>query len=225
MLEPGFAFAGRVVSLIGDQRITALSRVPTVFGVLLSLRGLEEREFPELCTLTNAGAPMPEPMIQSLRLTFPNARFYSMYGQTEAQRIRYLPPDQLEQRLTSVGVPIPGTEAWIEDADGNVPVPGAVGEPMVRGTHVMLSTGTNPRRRRRSCARALAVGAGAGDRRPLPDRRGGLPVLRQPARRHHQVARREGGPEGDFEDLLHTVPEVREGSGWSGSPTSCSARR
>ena len=46
-----------------------------------------------------------------------------MYGQTEAQRICYLPPDQLEQRPTSVGVPIPGTEAWIEDADGNVPVP------------------------------------------------------------------------------------------------------
>jgi acyl-coenzyme A synthetase/AMP-(fatty) acid ligase len=36
-----------------------------------------------------------------------------------------------------VGIPIPGTEAWLEDADGNRLGPGEVGELVVRGRHVM----------------------------------------------------------------------------------------
>ena len=39
VLEPGFAFAGRIVQLLEDERITILPGVPTVFQVLLSLRG------------------------------------------------------------------------------------------------------------------------------------------------------------------------------------------
>ena len=41
-----------------------------------------------------------------------------MYGLTECMRASYLPPDQLDARPTSSGIAIPGTEAWIEDADG-----------------------------------------------------------------------------------------------------------
>ena len=46
VLEPGFAFPGRIVSLLIDERITCLPGVPTVFTTLLSLHGLRERELP-----------------------------------------------------------------------------------------------------------------------------------------------------------------------------------
>jgi acyl-CoA synthetase (AMP-forming)/AMP-acid ligase II len=36
-----------------------------------------------------------------------------------------------------VGIPIPGTEAWLEDPDGKRLGPGEVGELVVRGRHVM----------------------------------------------------------------------------------------
>jgi long-chain acyl-CoA synthetase len=137
VLEQGFAFPGRVVQLLESERITGLPGVPTVFHVLLSLRGLEERELPSLRFLTNTGAVLPAATIEGIRRTFPNARLYSMYGLTECKRATYLPPDELEARPTSVGIPIPGTEAWIEDADGQVVEPGEVGELIIRGAHVM----------------------------------------------------------------------------------------
>jgi amino acid adenylation domain-containing protein len=137
VLEPNFAFPGRVVQLLESQKVTGLPGVPTVFQVLLSLRGLADRELPHLRFLTNTGAALPEPTVAAIRRTFPNARLYSMYGLTECKRATYLPSDQLDARPGSVGIPIPGTEAWVEDEEGNVAEPGEVGELMIRGAHVM----------------------------------------------------------------------------------------
>ncbi len=144
VLEQGFAFPGRVVQLLEAERITGLPCVPTVFHVLLSLRGLAERELPDLRFLTNTGAALPTPTIEAIRRTFPNARLYSMYGLTECKRATYLPPDQLDARPGSVGIPIPGTEAWIEDEQGAVLGPGQVGELMIRGAHVMQGYWNDP---------------------------------------------------------------------------------
>ena len=144
VLEPSFAFPGRVVQLLESQRITGLPGVPTVFQVLLSLRGLADRELPELRFLTNTAAALPVPTIAAIRRTFPNARLYSMYGLTECKRATYLPPGELDARPGSVGIPIPGTEAWIEDEDGNVLGPGEVGELMIRGAHVMQGYWNDP---------------------------------------------------------------------------------
>lgn len=137
VLEPGFGAPGRIVQLLEEERITGFPAVPTIFGVLLSLRGLADRRLPDLRFLTNAGAGLPEPVVRSLRAAIPGARIYLMYGQTECQRVCYLPPDQVDAKPTSVGIPIPGTEAWIEDEDGNPVGPGTVGELIVRGPHVM----------------------------------------------------------------------------------------
>ena len=137
VLEPGFAFAGRVVQLLDEEEITILPGVPTVFGVLLSLKGLAEREFPQLRLLTSAGAALPEAMGRQLRETLPGAGICPMYGQTEAQRICYLPAEEYDRRPTSAGIPIPGTETWIENEDGEPVAAGETGELIVRGAHVM----------------------------------------------------------------------------------------
>jgi amino acid adenylation domain-containing protein len=137
VLERGFAFPGRVVQLLEEERITGLPGVPTVFQILISLKGLAERELPDLRYLTNTGAALPAEAIAAIRRTFPRTRLYSMYGLTECKRVSYLPPAELDQRPTSVGIPIPGTEAWIEDGDGNRLGSDEVGELMVRGAHVM----------------------------------------------------------------------------------------
>jgi long-chain acyl-CoA synthetase len=144
VLEQGFAFPGRVVQLLESERITGFPGVPTVFHVLASLRGLAERELPELRYLTNTAATLPAPTVEWIRRTFPNAKLYSMYGLTECKRATYLPPEQLEARPTSVGIPIPGTEAWIEGEDGAVLGPAEVGELMIRGAHVMQGYWNDP---------------------------------------------------------------------------------
>jgi len=144
VLEPGVGLPGRIVKLLEEQRITGLPGVPTVFQLLLSLRGLAERPLPHLRFLTSAGAALMPPTIAAVRRTFPAAQLYVMYGQTECIRTCYLPPDQLDARPSSVGVPIPGTETWIEDDDGNPLPPGEVGELIVRGPHVMQGYWRDP---------------------------------------------------------------------------------
>ena len=144
VLEKGFAFPGKVVQLLESEDITGLPGVPTLFGVLLGLRGLEARELPALRYLTNTGAALSVTTIAGLRETFPKARIYSMYGLTECKRVSYLPPDQIDVKPASVGIAIPGTEVWVEDDDGNECAPGEVGELIVRGPHVMQGYWNDP---------------------------------------------------------------------------------
>jgi acyl-CoA synthetase (AMP-forming)/AMP-acid ligase II len=61
-----------------------------------------------------------------------------MYGLTECKRVSYLPPEEIDRKPASVGVPIPGTQAYVVDDNGNPLPPGATGELVVRGPHVML---------------------------------------------------------------------------------------
>lgn len=137
VLEPGFALAGRVVQLLEEERVTILPGVPTVFGVLLALRGFADHELPELRLLTSAGAALPEAMGRALRRALPHADICPMYGQTEAQRICCMPPGEYDRRPDSAGIPIPGTGAWVEDESGNRLGAGEEGELIVRGSHVM----------------------------------------------------------------------------------------
>ena len=137
VLEHGITFPGRVVSVLESERITVLPGVPTVWQVLISLRGLADRDLPELRLLTNAGAALSVERLAEVRRTFPGATFFSMYGQTECKRVCFLPPDQLAERPGSVGVAIPGTEAWVSDERGELVGRGVVGELVVHGEHVM----------------------------------------------------------------------------------------
>jgi amino acid adenylation domain-containing protein len=138
VLERGFAFPGRVLELLQREEITGLPGVPTIFQVLVSAgAGGVAHDLPELRFLTNTAAALPPATIRALCDAFPSVRMYSMYGLTECKRVSYLPPEQLDARPDSVGIPIPGTEAWIEDADGERLPPGEVGELVVRGPHVM----------------------------------------------------------------------------------------
>ena len=144
VLGGSFAMPGRVVKALEQHEITGLPGVPTVFQVLISLRGLAERQLPHLRFLTNAGAALPAAAVAALKETFPHAKVFSMYGLTECIRVSYLPPDEIERRPTSSGIPMPGTEAWVEDDHGNALGPGQVGELMVSGGHVMQGYWRDP---------------------------------------------------------------------------------
>jgi acyl-CoA synthetase (AMP-forming)/AMP-acid ligase II len=145
VLERGFAFPGRVLELLRSEEITGLPGVPTIFQVLASAgAGGVAHDLPELRFLTNPAAALAPATIDALRTDFPHARIYSMYGLTECKRVAWLPPDQLDARPDSVGVPIPGTEAWVEDDAGERLPPGEVGELVVRGAHVMQGYWNDP---------------------------------------------------------------------------------
>jgi long-chain acyl-CoA synthetase len=136
VLERSFAYPAVLLQRIEQERVTGLPGVPTLFAVLLQM-DLAKFDLSSLRYLTNTAAALPVEHIQRLRDTFPWARLFSMYGLTECKRTLYLPPEELDRRPGSVGIPIPGTEAWVEDEQGNRLPPGQVGELVVRGSHVM----------------------------------------------------------------------------------------
>lgn len=136
VLERSFAYPVKLLQQIERERVTGLPGVPTLFAMLLQM-DLTPYDLSSLRYLTNTAAALPVEHIRRLRAAFPWARLYSMYGLTECKRALYLPPEELDRRPASVGIPIPGTEAWIEDDTGRRVEPGEVGELVVRGAHVM----------------------------------------------------------------------------------------
>jgi long-chain acyl-CoA synthetase len=135
VLERSFSYPAAILDTMARERVTGFPLVPTMATVLLQ-QDLQKRRLPDLRYITNAAAALPVSRIQRLRDAFPGVRLYSMYGLTEC-RVCYLPPDQLDARPASVGIPIPGTDAFVVDAQGRRAPHGTLGELVVSGPHVM----------------------------------------------------------------------------------------
>jgi long-chain acyl-CoA synthetase len=137
VLEQSFAFPQAILARMQAERVTGLPLVPTMAAMILQMRDLTPGAFPHLRYLTNTAAALPPAHITRLRELFAGARLYSMYGLTECKRCTYLPPEELARRPGSVGIAIPGTEAYVVDADGERAAAGETGELVIRGAHVM----------------------------------------------------------------------------------------
>jgi amino acid adenylation domain-containing protein len=144
VLEKSFAFPQKILPLLASEKVTGFPLVPTMAALILQLRNFDPAWARSVRYLTNTAAALPPAHIQKLRELFPNARVYSMYGMTESKRCTYLPPEQLDTRPDSVGIAIPGTEAWVADDEGRPLPPNTVGELVVRGGHVMQGYWRNP---------------------------------------------------------------------------------
>lgn len=144
VIEKSFAFPQAILNRMTEEKVTGLPLVPTMAAMLLQMGDLTPDRFPHLRYITNTAAALPPAHIARLQELFPSARLYSMYGLTECKRCTYLPPEELPRRPASVGIAIPGTEAYVVDEAGNRVGPGVVGELVIRGPHVMKGYWENP---------------------------------------------------------------------------------
>jgi long-chain acyl-CoA synthetase len=144
VLEKSFAFPQRILPLLASERVTGFPLVPTMAALIVQLRNFKPEWAASVRYLTNTAAALPPAHIAALQALFPQARVYSMYGMTESKRCTWLPPEQLARRPDSVGIAIPGTEAWVAGDDGRPLPAGRVGELVVRGGHVMQGYWRNP---------------------------------------------------------------------------------
>ena len=159
VLENGFSYPHRVLELMAREGVTGFPVVPTITAILLQM-DVRKYQLPSLRYITNAGAALPIAQARALRAAFPSTRIFAMYGQTECTRVAYLPPEQLDERPTSCGVPIPNEEVWIVGEDGQEVPPGGIGELVVRGSHVMAGYWERPEQ----TARVLRPGRIPGER-------------------------------------------------------------
>ncbi|MGH8026815.1 MAG: class I adenylate-forming enzyme family protein [Pseudoxanthomonas sp.] len=138
VLAPNLLFPHLVLQALSQERATGFSGVPSTYALLLQHAALGEYDFSSLRYLTQAGGAMSPQLTQRLRAALPHPRLFVMYGQTEAtSRISWLPPEKLDEKLGSVGIPVQGLQWKILREDGSPADAGDSGEVWVRGPNVM----------------------------------------------------------------------------------------
>lgn len=137
LLERSFAYPAKTLQRIEAEQATVVPAIPTILATLASMFAAKGRTYETVTRITNAAAGLPPALHEPIRKLFPNALLFRMYGQTECIRVCYLEPELVEQKPTSVGKAIPGTEAFLLDDEGLPVPPGEVGTLYVRGPHVM----------------------------------------------------------------------------------------
>jgi long-chain acyl-CoA synthetase len=137
VLERSFSYPVRILETVQREKVTGFPIVPTIVAFMLGQRNLEKYDFSSLRYMTNTGAALPVEHIQQLRRRLPHVRIYSMFGLTECKRVCYLPPEEIDRRPSSVGVPMSCCEVFVVDENGDEVPPGTEGELVVRGGNVM----------------------------------------------------------------------------------------
>jgi amino acid adenylation domain-containing protein len=138
VLERSFVYPTQVLNRLEEEGVTVFPGVPTVYATLISMHERAPLSFPSVQRVTNTAAGLPPSFHDPLREIFPNALVFRMYGLTECKRVSYLEPELLEEKPTSVGKAIPGTETLVLDPEGRPVKAGETGVLHVRGPHVMV---------------------------------------------------------------------------------------
>ncbi len=124
-----------------DAEATSFGGVPYTYEMLDKLR-FYRMKLPSLRTMTQAGGKIT-PELHEKFATYAaeqGKNFVVMYGAAEAtSRMGYLPPERAVEKKGSMGIPIPGGNFILVDADGNeITEPHVTGELVYEGKNVTL---------------------------------------------------------------------------------------
>jgi len=144
VLEQSFVYIHQVLERIRLQKVTGFPIVPTIVAMLLNMDDIKKYDFSTVRYMTNTGAALPAEHICRLRNLFGHIQIFSMFGLTECKRVGYLPPDQLDERPSSVGKAMPNCETFVVDEKGKEVAPGETGELIIKGSNVMQGYWQDP---------------------------------------------------------------------------------
>ena len=134
VFDARFMFPDKVLRAIQTHGCTTFAGVPTVYQILAGRSSIRSIPLPGLRRFLQAGGALAPQCIESLRAIVPTARWFVMYGQTEATaRISCAPP---EGKAGSAGLALDNIELRIMDEAGQPPAAGQTGEIWVRGPSV-----------------------------------------------------------------------------------------
>lgn len=126
-----------VVRCCESEQITGITGVPPLWMQLANQKWTPSAS-EQLRYFANTGGKMPRKILGRLRVIFPNASPFLMYGLTEAFRSTYLDPSQVDNRPDSIGKAIPNAEILVVNEQGELCGPGEPGELVHRGPLVSL---------------------------------------------------------------------------------------
>ena len=140
VLNNTFMMVNTVIDDLLNFQCTGFSGVPSHYQILLrKSRRFRSTPFPHLRYVTQAGGKLPTVFIEDFLQTFPNVKFYVMYGQTEATaRLSYLPPNCLPEKLGSIGKGMPGVKLEVVNEAMQPVKPNELGEIVAEGDNIMV---------------------------------------------------------------------------------------
>ncbi len=130
----------KAMTIIQEERCTAVHGVPTMFISMLDHPDFEKYDFSTLRTGIMAGSPCPIEFMKRAISDMNMSEITITYGQTEASPAITMSrtDDPIEKRVESVGQRVPGVEAKIVDIEtGKDLPPGETGEIVARGYNIM----------------------------------------------------------------------------------------
>jgi len=143
IIQPKFE-VDETMNLIQEQKVTAMTTVPTMLRMILDHPKFESFDFSSLRCLTYGSAPMPLGLMQQCLEKIPGVIFCQGYGMTEAapnlcvlRPEDHMPVDGKFPKLSSVGRPIHTTDLRIVDEDDKPVAQGATGQLIARGPQIM----------------------------------------------------------------------------------------
>ncbi len=131
---------GMALSIVSEERCTALYGVPTMFIAELNHPDFDSYDLGSLRTGIMAGSPCPIEVMKNVVEKMGAREITIAYGQTESSPVitQTRPDDSIERRVGTVGRALGGVEVKIIDpVTGDTLPPGEQGELCTRGYHVM----------------------------------------------------------------------------------------
>ncbi|WP_440956445.1 class I adenylate-forming enzyme family protein [Methanosarcina sp. Mfa9] len=122
-----------------ESGVSVFYGVPSTYRILLRYPERFKKAFENVRTAASAGGGMDALTVKEINELSPGTVILPMYGQTEATaRLAYLPPEDVDEFVDTIGKPIPGVMLDVFD-DENRPVgPNIRGELVARGENILL---------------------------------------------------------------------------------------
>jgi len=131
--------AEQLLTRIQRDRISFLPGAPTLFLTMLAHPRLADFDLSSLRAAVTGAATVPPILIRRMREDLGITNVTTAYGLTECGGCATVcdPDDSAETVASTCGKALPGTEVRCVDAQGHEVPPGAPGEVLLRGYHVM----------------------------------------------------------------------------------------
>jgi amino acid adenylation domain-containing protein len=117
------AFPARLADFIAEQKISVWNSSASVLAMLADKGRMERGRFLDMRLVHFSGDVMPIKYLRKLRESMPNAEFFNIYGQTEANsslsfHVGAIPEDDCA--VLPIGRPFPNFEVFLRAEDGRI---------------------------------------------------------------------------------------------------------
>jgi acyl-CoA synthetase (AMP-forming)/AMP-acid ligase II len=138
--------AAEYLKIAARERVTQTVMVPAMYNLCLLQADFDKHDLSAWRIGGYGGAPMPVATIEKLAEKIPQLRLINAYGATETSSpSTIMPPELTAAPLDSVGLPCPGADIIVVDAEGRELPRGEIGEIWIHGGSVVKGYWNNPK--------------------------------------------------------------------------------